>query len=147
MKSNDSRDAASTIRGRPQAAEKNDAARILIIDDEHLLGRTLRLAFHGYHELTVVTSGREALERLSRDANFDLVLCDLMMPEMSCMAVYEQITQRFPALADRVVFMTGGAFTDEARDFLDRHPDAQLEKPFDISDVQRMLQRMLDRPS
>ena len=147
MKSNDSRDAASTIRGRPQAAEKNDAARILIIDDEHLLGRTLRLAFHGDHELTVVTSGREALERLSRDANFDLVLCDLMMPEMSGMAVYEQITQRFPALADRVVFMTGGAFTDEARDFLDRHPDAQLEKPFDISDVQRMLQRMLDRPS
>ncbi|HEX2669688.1 MAG TPA: response regulator, partial [Polyangiaceae bacterium] len=114
-------------------------ARILIIDDEPLLGQTLLYAFKGRHEVSICTSGREALSRLQTDSTFDLVLCDLMMPDVNGAAVYNSVKRDFPALAERFVFMTGGAFTTRAREFLAQHPGAQLEKPFNIADVERLL--------
>jgi CheY-like chemotaxis protein len=126
-------------------APKNAArARVLVIDDELLLGRTLRLAFQDEHDVVVATSGREALERLAHDAEFDLVLCDLMMPDMTGMVVYERVVRDHPKLVDRLIFMTGGAFTDQARAFLDAHPDTQLEKPFEIGRVEALLKRRLE---
>jgi CheY-like chemotaxis protein len=125
----------------PPAACRDGEARILVIDDELLLGRTLSLAFQGQHEVIVCTSGREALERLSYDARFDLILCDLMMPDMSGMTVHDRIAREHPELTERLVFMTGGAFTDDARAFLDEHPHAQLDKPFDIAQVEKLLER------
>ncbi len=116
-------------------------ARILIIDDEPLLGQTLRLAFQGKHEVVVTTSGREGLSRLSEDTRFDLVLCDLMMPDISGIAVYEQVEKQHPEVADRFVFMTGGAFTERAREFLEQHQGPRLEKPFDIRDVEALIHR------
>lgn len=136
------------VRGnerRMATAPKNAArARVLVIDDELLLGRTLRLAFQDEHDVVVVTSGREALEKLANDSDFDLVLCDLMMPDMTGMVVYERVLRDHPKLADRLVFMTGGAFTDAARSFLEAHPDAQLEKPFEIERVEALLRRRLE---
>ena len=114
-------------------------ARILVIDDEPLLGQTLRLAFQGHHQVVVVTSGREALLRMAEDRAFDLVLCDLMMPDISGIAVYEEVFERDPELASRFAFMTGGAFTDRARDFLERYEGPHLDKPFDISQVEALL--------
>ena len=116
-------------------------SRILIIDDEPLLGQTLHYAFKGRHDVVVSTSGREALSRLEKDARFDLVLCDLMMPDVSGSAVYEEVKRSYPALVRCFVFMTGGAFTDRARDFLAKHPGIQLEKPFNIEDIERLLRQ------
>jgi CheY-like chemotaxis protein len=114
-------------------------SRILIIDDEPLLGQTLLYAFKGRHEVSICTGGREALSRLEQDSRFDLVLCDLMMPDVNGAAVYESVKRQYPELAERFVFMTGGAFTARAREFLAQHPGAQLEKPFNIADVERIL--------
>jgi len=114
-------------------------SRILIIDDEPLLGQTLLYAFKGRHDVTIATSGRDALTRLDKDSRFDLVLCDLMMPDVNGAAVYAAVKRDHPKLAERFVFMTGGAFTDRAREFLSQHPGAQLEKPFNIADIERIL--------
>lgn len=119
--------------------------RVLVIDDEPLLGRTLRLAFQEDHEVVVVTSGREALELLATDADFDLILCDLMMPDMNGMQVYERMLQERPSIIERLVFMTGGAYTPEARAFLDQHIDAQLEKPFDMARFEGLLRLKIRR--
>jgi CheY-like chemotaxis protein len=116
-------------------------ARILIIDDEPLLGQTLLYAFKGRHEVSICTSGRAGLSRLEHDAQFDLVLCDLMMPDVSGAAVFEAVKRDHPELVARFVFMTGGAFTDRARDFLSRHAGAQLEKPFNIADIEKILRQ------
>jgi CheY-like chemotaxis protein len=132
-------------RRKPSAAQGETVGRLLVIDDELLLGRTLRLAFQDQHEVVVLTSGREALERLAHDKDFDLILCDLMMPDMTGMAVYERIVHEYPTLAERLVFMTGGAFTDAARRFLELHPQASLEKPFEISRVEALLRLGLAR--
>ena len=123
-----------------QAAESPPApSRILIIDDEPLLGQTLLYAFKGRHDVSICTSGREALSSLEKDSNFDLVLCDLMMPDVNGAAVYAAVKRDHPQLAERFVFMTGGAFTDRAREFLSQHPGAQLEKPFNIADIEKLL--------
>ena len=119
--------------------------RVLVIDDEPLLGRTLRLAFQEDHDVVVVTSGREALELLASDAEFDLILCDLMMPDMNGMQVYERVLRERPGIADRLVFMTGGAYTHEARAFLDQHVDSQLEKPFDMTRFEGLLKLKIRR--
>ncbi|HEY2409261.1 MAG TPA: ATP-binding protein [Polyangiaceae bacterium] len=128
-------------RARATAPPDSQAppSRILIIDDEPLLGQTLSYAFKGRHDVVSCTSGRDALARLEKDARFDLVLCDLMMPDIGGAAVYQAVLRDRPSLAARFVFITGGAFTEKAREFLEQHPGARLEKPFTINEVERLL--------
>ena len=120
----------------------NSRARILIIDDEPLLGQTLRFAFQDKHDVEVASSGREALERLGADADFDLVLCDLMMPDVSGEHVYRAVSEHTPGLLPRFVFMTGGAFTERAQEFLAQFAGRQLEKPFNIDEVELLLSEL-----
>jgi two-component system, cell cycle sensor histidine kinase and response regulator CckA len=120
----------------------NSRARILIIDDEPLLGQTLRFAFQDKHDVEVASSGREALERLGTDAAFDLVLCDLMMPDVSGEHVYRAVSEHTPGLLPRFVFMTGGAFTERAQEFLAQFAGRQLEKPFNIDEVELLLSEL-----
>jgi CheY-like chemotaxis protein len=66
-----------------------------------------------------------------------------MMPEMSGIELYEELRRRRPELAERVIFITGGAFTDAARDFLERVPNARLDKPFDVAALRAMVDRLV----
>jgi signal transduction histidine kinase/CheY-like chemotaxis protein len=102
-------------------------SRILVVDDEPLVARSLARMLRG-HELVLAGDGEAALwECLSRD--FDLILCDLMMPRMDGSAFYASLRDHRPQLASRIVFMTGGAFTASTRAFLDTVPNACIEKP------------------
>jgi signal transduction histidine kinase/CheY-like chemotaxis protein len=134
---------ASAEGNRARSRERvNTRARILIIDDEPLLGQTLRFAFQDRHDVEVASSGREALERLGTDADFDLVLCDLMMPDVSGEHVYRSVSEKTPGLLPRFVFMTGGAFTERAQEFLAQFAGRQLEKPFNIDEVELLLSEL-----
>jgi nitrogen-specific signal transduction histidine kinase/ActR/RegA family two-component response regulator len=133
-------DEASAVGNRARSRERvKSRARILIIDDEPLLGQTLRFAFQDKHDVEVAASGREALERLAKDTTFDLVLCDLMMPDVSGEHVYRAVSEHSPGLLPRFVFMTGGAFTERAQEFLAHFAGRQLEKPFNIDEVEALL--------
>ena len=83
------------------------------------------------NDVTVLTRGDDALVLLLQGARFDVILCDMMMPEMSGPEFYEALRTGRPDVIDRVVFMSGGAFTPRSRDFLDRVPNSRIEKPFD----------------
>jgi two-component system cell cycle sensor histidine kinase/response regulator CckA len=123
----------------PPKATAAGRARILVIDDEPLLGQTLSLAFAGRHDIELTTGGRDALLRLERDRAFDLILCDLMMPDFSGSQVFEAIQRDYPELVSRFAFMTGGAFTERSQDFLERYAGRRIDKPFSIADVERLL--------
>lgn len=134
------RDGVAPVNGPARVTPPTPAcARILVIDDEPLLGHTLSFAFRGKHDVVVSTSGRDALNRLATDAMYDLVLCDLMMPDVSGQRVFEAVERDHPKLISRFVFMTGGAFTERAQLFLDQHPGRAIEKPFTMMDVERLL--------
>jgi two-component system, cell cycle sensor histidine kinase and response regulator CckA len=116
--------------------------RLLVIDDEPALATMVRAMLSTEHDIVVVDSGREALARLSTDSGFDVVLCDLMMPDLSGMDVFEIASRALPELATRFVFMTGGAFTPRGEEIAARFPDRCLQKPFDATALHAMLERL-----
>ncbi len=111
--------------------------RILIVDDEEKVAEALRRLLRP-HKVDILTSGAAALEKLTQDP-VDVIICDLMMDEMSGMDLYDALRLRQPALADRMVFMTGGAYTNRSRSFLDMVPNARLNKPFQAAAIQSIL--------
>ncbi|MGB5683992.1 MAG: ATP-binding protein, partial [Polyangiales bacterium] len=122
----------------PTMATPGARACVIVVDDEPLVGRSIRRALRG-HDVQVFESGAEAIERLCGDEPFDVVFCDLMMPDVSGMEVYRRVTEHRPERGSRFVFMTGGAFTPKARDFLANTPLPCLEKPFDLRQIREVV--------
>ena len=134
-------DAAGAVA--PSVPTTAPRARILVVDDEALVGRAVARILGAEHEVAAVTSGEAALAQLQAGPAFDLVLCDLMMPCLTGMDLFERVRQADPAAAARFVFLTGGAFTDRAREFLARVPNPRLEKPFDPDALRRGVAGLL----
>lgn len=104
-------------------------ARVLVIDDEELVCRSYRRVLEPLHEVTVALGGAEAIELLARDPNFDVVICDLMMPGVDGLAVHHFLRQKRSPLLSRLIFASGGALTDEARSFVAQARNMCLDKP------------------
>ena len=113
----------------PPLVAHTSRRRILIVDDDRPVAAAIAFELQD-HEVVVAESGREALEILRRENDFDLILCDVMMPEISGIDVYESIGLADPSLLSRVVLMTGGAFTARAARFIAERSPPLLEKPF-----------------
>lgn len=133
---------ASISTGRP--ATNGSRRRLLIVDDEPHLARTLQILLGDEHDVEVVTSGSAARTRLERDARFDAILCDLSMRDVSGMELFDWLTARVPEVAQRMIFMTGGAYTPEARAFLERVPNPRVEKPFRLEELQALVRGVAD---
>jgi CheY-like chemotaxis protein len=94
------------------------------------------------HDVAMAGGCDAALEILGRDPRCDVILCDLMMPLGDGMTFYERLGQLRPELQWQVIFMTGGAFTDKAMDFLGSVSNKMIEKPFSPSALRRLLSEM-----
>lgn len=124
--------------------EAGRTGTVLVIEDEPALGRVLQRLL-APHRVTVVTRASEALGRVAAGESFDLILCDLMMPEMTGMDFHAELSRSFPAVAARVVFMSGGAFTPGAREFLERTPNRRIDKPIDTARLRQLVEEALAR--
>lgn len=122
----------------PAMAPGGAQARVIVVDDEPLVGRSIRRALRG-HDVEVFLSGKEAIERLCTGEPVDVVFCDLLMPEMSGMEVFAKVAAQRPDLASRFVFMTGGAFTPEAREFVKDTSLVCLDKPFELHQIRDLV--------
>ncbi|HSN28731.1 MAG TPA: PAS domain S-box protein, partial [Kofleriaceae bacterium] len=142
---------ASAHRSRrtaPMVAQSGPApgGRILLVDDEPSICRVIALLLSDDHEVVTVTRAREALDKIAAGEQFDVILCDLMMPEVTGIEMYDMMC---PEDRARIVFMTGGAFTAQARDFLATTKQPRLQKPFTEKDVRAAIERVrssLDTP-
>jgi CheY-like chemotaxis protein len=133
--------ATSRIKQETQAppiATAGARASVVVVDDEPLVGRSIRRALRD-HDVHIYSSGEEAIRRLCSDEPVDVVFCDLMMPEVSGIEVYRRVSEQRPENASRFVFMTGGAFTPEAREFLKETPLVCLEKPFELRQIRDLV--------
>lgn len=140
-------------RSVPSAPEKTERprqdsrrGRILVVDDEPLVRSAAAMILRGKHEVIEAGSGREALAIIDRDPGIDAVLCDLMMPDTSGAEVYRALVDRSPELARRIVFMTGGAFTRGAEEFLRQVPNSSVDKPFAAADLLAVIQNAIAAP-
>ena len=123
--------AAAGPGGGPEAAGAPPRrGRVLVVDDEPRLLDVLQRLLQSEHDVFMAGSGRRAKEILSRDRDFDLVLCDLMMPDVTGMDLLDWIRAEHPGLEARLAFMTGGALDERTRRFRDEHQGAVLTKPF-----------------
>jgi CheY-like chemotaxis protein len=87
-----------------------------------------------------------ALE-LCEQTDYDVIICDLMMPMINGEGVYEHLREHAPDLASRMIFMTGGAFTTGAQRFLAEVPNIKLTKPFTPDDLRRAVRRVVEAKS
>jgi PAS domain S-box-containing protein len=117
--------------------------RILVIDDEPLVRRAIERSLELEHDIVSAASAAEALAILERDEPFDLILCDLMMPDMTGMDVAARLARDRPDVAARMVFLSGGAFTPEAAAFLAAAGRRHVEKPFRPHDLQQRVRSLL----
>jgi PAS domain S-box-containing protein len=123
----------------PPAAPR---ARVLIIDDEPQLARLFRASLAADYDVEVFMSGRAALAHLLESPPYELVLCDLMMADVSGMKVFEELRRLRPGLEQRLVFMTGGVFDPQVATFLASISNECVDKPFDVRvEVRRRLPR------
>ena len=120
-------------------------ARVLVIDDEPHLGKLLARMLDREHAVTVVPSGHEAIEGIAMGNGFELILCDVMMPQMTGIGFYERLSAVAPELVERVVFLTGGAFTPEAQAFLQQPFIHHIEKPFPLAEFRLAVMAHLQR--
>src|ERR1019366_3238301 len=128
-------DGDSGARSSGERAKRSDPptrGRILVVDDEPIVCFTLERLLSNEGEVVALTSARQALANIQKGDRFDVILCDLMMPEMDAPILYDELCKIAPAQAERMLFVTGGAFTPRAREFLERVPNTRIEKPFDV---------------
>ncbi len=119
-----------TRREQAMATHGLPRCRVLIVDDEPEIRRALRRQLGRTHAISMSSNGREALQRFAMGERFDVVLCDLLMPEVNGMELFHELEQQYPEQADRVIFITGGATSEAAQAFVENHRDRVIGKPF-----------------
>jgi len=118
-------------------------ARILVIDDERpvreLISDALKIEGHDVH---TAENGREGLDEIGR-YRFDLVFCDLRMPEMDGQAFYEEVQRDHPQILKRIVFVTAQAHSADYGPFLRTTGIPVIEKPFTLGQLRQMVGKMV----
>jgi two-component system NtrC family sensor kinase len=127
----------------PEVRAASGKARLLVIDDEQLMCDLLSAMLGDDYEVVALNNSREALTRLQQGESFDLLLCDLMMPELTGMELYAELARSRPEQAARMVFMTGGTFTERAYKFLEEPGRLQLQKPFRHEQLLALVEKRL----
>jgi signal transduction histidine kinase len=129
------------VREPTVSAASLSPLRILVIDDEPAIGASLARML-SQHTVTVELRAPAGLARLLGGESFDVVLCDLMMPEMTGVELFSELARASPAIAARVIFLTGGAVSSAGRDFLARTQNTVLPKPLVQADLIAALAKM-----
>lgn len=124
-------------------AAASQRANLLLVDDDDLVAQVVRRALAHEHDIRIVNSAEAAFALFRAGERFDIVLCDLMMPQITGMELYRMLHELDAEQAARVVFMTGGAFTPSARMFLDGVPNRRLEKPFELRSLRELIRQLL----
>jgi len=117
--------------------------RILVVDDEPLVAEMVGRTLEEEHSVAVQSSAQGALELVDKGERFDLVVSDLQMPDLDGIGLRDALAQRDPALARRMLFLTGGATTPGTREFLAREDVHSLEKPFRAPELLAIVRRLL----
>jgi|GEM_PF-3030954 len=140
--------AESALRLPP--AHETDAAagkrRVLLIDDDERIIKSYVRILKPYYDLVTAQGGKKGIKLLLKDQDFDAILCDLMMPDTDGVAVHDFLLKKHPHLAAKIIFFTGGAFTAQAKKFVETVPNNILEKPVDFPLLFSLISKVSESP-
>jgi len=117
--------------------------RVLVVDDEERIVHLVQSLLDGEHDVIGETDATRALGTILSESRLDVILCDLMMPEMTGMDLFERVASSRADLASRFVFVTGGAYTERGRTLL-ASTTTRLMKPFTADDLRAALAEIAD---
>jgi PAS domain S-box-containing protein len=129
---------------RPAPERPTTRVRVLVVDDERLVSEAIERVLSGDHDVVAVASGRAALAKVA-DQRFDVVVCDLLMPEMSGADFWSELRKRDPRLAARTVLVTGAGLIEDARAAMGAFEGPIVEKPFTAADLRTAVGQALGR--
>jgi len=142
--------AKDVARTRPAASPQQQVEQdpklhghVLIVDDEIAFANSLRRLLSNEHVVSIVPNVREALGRVKAGERYDVILCDLMMPEMTGADLHAALTKAAPDQAMRIIFITGGAFSPSSQRFLENVPNLCFEKPCDIQKLRSSIRQQI----
>lgn len=130
----------------PKDRGESPGRRVLCVDDEEMILRIYRRLLGVKHQVVTVSSVAEAITTLNRDPDFDLILCDLSMPDDTGDALYEHVRLHHQELLQSFVIVTGGALTPETEAFLNSVPVLVTHKPFRARHLREVLADFLGDP-
>jgi CheY-like chemotaxis protein len=120
---------------------------ILLVDDEGCIREAVsRVLGRAGYAVTLAASGAEALQR-ARAERYEAVICDLRMPGLSGIALFDQLQQAAPALAGRILVASGDLSQPDTTVFLERTGVPALLKPYANHDLLEALRRICARPA
>ncbi len=135
-------------RAGPVVPEPDRHATVLIVEDHPHVAEVLSdlLALEG-ERADIAANGREALDKMAAN-DYRVILCDIVMPVLDGIGLYEELERRRPDLLPRIVFVSEHAVPLEGRHeaFLARHEVVTIPKPFSPADIQRALRQKALRP-
>jgi len=124
-----------------QPAQPAHRPRVLLVDDDDLVVVAMRRFLAQHYVVETAATVAEGLAKAS--LAFDVILSDVVMPDGGGPRLYTELLARNPALADRVIFMTGGAFRSEIQEFLQNQEQVVLNKPVRLSELQAAVTRLM----
>ncbi|MFN0246345.1 MAG: ATP-binding protein [Kofleriaceae bacterium] len=127
------------------AAPATPRLRVLIVDDEQRIANSLAKMLDA-HDVDVAHSGRAALQRIASH-RYDVALCDVMMPDVTGIQLYQQLCAARDPITDRFLFMTGGVASPEAQQFLEQLGAKRwVPKPIPMAELRRLVSELGARP-
>jgi two-component system cell cycle sensor histidine kinase/response regulator CckA len=118
-------------------------ARVLVIDDDPTVLRVLRRMLGASHDVVTSRRAERALQLIREQPEFDVIVCDVIMPEMDGVAFYRDVAATWPELAPRIIFLSGGAVAERGGEFFSSVPNPVLQKPPDAQQLSRAIERQL----
>jgi PAS domain S-box-containing protein len=124
------------------ADNRHRRQRVMVVDDEPQVAHTMERLLRRDYDITVAVCGREALEHVARGARFDAIISDVMMPNMTGIELVEELQRIAPDQAQRLILLSGGAFTTQTRERLDQLGAPQLEKPVTAKELRACVKQV-----
>lgn len=116
---------------------------VWVLDDERLLAQSMGRMLTDVYDVVLPADARDVLNRLSAGERFDVLVCDIVMPGMNGVELHERLTESWPELARRMVFVSGGTFTDIAVEFVESAAHRCLAKPFTEAQLRNLVAQAL----
>ena len=136
------RRAATAAVGDAEPAVRH-RQRVMLVDDEPLVAHSIERLLRRDYDVTIAGCGQEAIDHIARGVRFDAIVSDVMMPNMTGIELLEELQRVVPDQAQRLIFLSGGAFTAQTRERLDQLGAPQLEKPVTAKELRACLVRIV----
>jgi len=114
--------------------------QILIVDDELMLLYSLRRMLEDLYDITIASGGQKAIDIINKQKkHFDLIICDVSMPDINGVNLYLYIAKHHPGLEKRIIFMTGGPMSAYLDEFFVSNKALCLAKPFEYDNLRQVI--------